>query len=60
MWRFTSPLLRGWISPDATDADESWELIFPFGTVRLVPEHGNFSPGGPKMAAMRGRTTGRS
>lgn len=43
MWRSTSPLLRGWISPDATDADESWDLIFLFGTIRLVLEPGNFS-----------------
>lgn len=46
MWRSTSPLLRGWISPDATDADESWDLIFLFGTIRLVLEPGNFSSGG--------------
>jgi hypothetical protein len=36
LWRFTAPLLTGWLADNADGADESWDLRFDFGTIRLT------------------------
>lgn len=40
LWRFTAPVLQGWIRPEARDLVESWRLRFPFGTVDAVLDQG--------------------
>lgn len=36
VWRFTAPLLTGWLRDESTGLDESWDLRFSFGTIRLT------------------------
>jgi hypothetical protein len=39
------PLLAGYLSADAASTDESWELRFPFGPVRITVSEGAFHLG---------------
>lgn len=34
-WRYTFPVLAGWLRTERTGVDEVWDLRFPFGSVRL-------------------------
>ena len=43
--RFTAPLLGGWLSPAAAAVDESWDLEYPFGTIRFTIADGGFHHG---------------
>lgn len=45
LWRYTAPLLDGWLTPDAEQVDESWDLRFPFGTIQLAIDHGTLHHG---------------
>lgn len=36
VWRFTAPLLTGWLQATSARLDESWDLHFPFGAIRLT------------------------
>jgi uncharacterized protein (TIGR03083 family) len=36
LWRFTAPLLQGWIRPEAAPLNEEWRLRFPFGDIDAV------------------------
>jgi hypothetical protein len=41
-WRFTAPLLQGWIRAEATDLRETWRLRFPFAEIDAVLDTGTF------------------
>jgi uncharacterized protein (TIGR03083 family) len=45
LWRFTSPLLAGWLRRDASVVDESWDLEFSFGVIRLTIADGSLRVG---------------
>lgn len=34
--RYTAPVLGAWLAPAADEADESWDVRFPFGTIRFA------------------------
>lgn len=36
LWRFTAPLLDGWLRPEAADLTDSWLLRFPFGDLKAT------------------------
>jgi hypothetical protein len=40
-WRFTVPLLQGWLRPETAGLEESWLLRFPFGDIWLVLDRGS-------------------
>jgi uncharacterized protein (TIGR03083 family) len=40
LWRFTAPVLQGWLRAGATDVRDSWELRFPFGSIGVVFDRG--------------------
>jgi uncharacterized protein (TIGR03083 family) len=40
LWRHTTSVMGGWLRWDARDLEETWDLHFPFGTVRWVIDHG--------------------
>ena len=40
LWRFTAPVLQGWVRAEARDLVEDWRLRFPFGAVDAVLDHG--------------------
>ena len=40
LWRFTAPLLQGWIRPETAPLNEEWRLRFPFGDVDAVLDRG--------------------
>lgn len=40
LWRFTTPVLGGWLRAEADDVIETWRLRFPSGTVVLVLDRG--------------------
>jgi uncharacterized protein (TIGR03083 family) len=41
LWRFTAPLLRGWLRPETAQAADSWLLRFPFGAIGVRFEAGD-------------------
>lgn len=45
MWRFTTPVLAGWLRPDAAEAQERWRLSFPFGAIDLELDRGRLAVG---------------
>ena len=36
LWRFTAPVLTGWLRPEASSASDRWRLRFPFGDIDVV------------------------
>lgn len=47
LWRFATPVLQGWLSPEASDAVDSWELRFPFGPLSIEFDKGRLSWNAP-------------
>jgi uncharacterized protein (TIGR03083 family) len=43
--RYTAPVLGGWLSPATAEVDESWDLRYPFGTIRFTITGGTFHHG---------------
>lgn len=35
LWRFTAPVLQGWLRPEAAAGTDTWELRFPFGPITV-------------------------
>ena len=40
LWRFTAPVLQGWLRPETAVLAESWRLHFPFGPIDALLERG--------------------
>jgi uncharacterized protein (TIGR03083 family) len=40
LWRWTAPMLQGWLRPAAKGTCESWRLAFPFGPIGVLLDHG--------------------
>lgn len=47
LWRFTTPVLQGWLQPEAAAAADTWELHFPFGPITVRFAHGRLTWGEP-------------
>lgn len=41
LWRYTAPVLQGWLRPETGSLSESWRLSFAFGDVDVVIDHGS-------------------
>jgi hypothetical protein len=55
MWRFTAPLLQGWLRTEAAALSESWELRFTFGSIPVHLHRGvlRWDEDGPRRAEHR-------
>ena len=40
LWRWTAPMLQGWLRPEAKGTRESWRLAFPFGRIDVSLHQG--------------------
>ena len=40
LWRWTAPMLQGWLRPAAKGTRESWRLAFPFGPIDVLLDQG--------------------